>query len=163
MRGAGTRRRGSGPLSASSTPSARLRGRGHSEVCEGIGGQRRLKKAKTKNVNLCFFLATSLLSLLALPSEATECVCDAGNKKEPLKKQKRPFCNQKKGSQLTQVSPGHAFLPRSPGHHNQWQAGTERGAKGLLWHRPRCHRLAGHHQLCPDRRAAAGQGRLSER
>ena len=127
------------------------------------GGQRRLKKAKTKNVNLCFFLATSLLSLLALPSKATECVCDAG-KKGALKPPKRPFCNnKKKDSQLTQVSPGHAFLPRSPGHHNQWQAGTERGAKGLLWHRPRCHRLAGHHQLCPDRRAAAGQGRLSER
>ena len=59
------------------------------------GGQRRLKKAKTKNVNLCFFLATSLLSLLALPSKATECVCDAG-KKGPLKPQKRPFCNEKK-------------------------------------------------------------------
>ena len=47
------------------------------------GGQRRLKKAKTKNVNLCFFLATSLLSLLALPSKATECVCDAGKKGGP--------------------------------------------------------------------------------
>ena len=104
MRGAGTRRRGSGPLSASSTPSARLRGRGHSEVCEGIGGQRRLKKAKTKNVNLCFFLATSLL---ALPSEATECVCDAGNKKEPLKKTKKALLQQKKGQ------PANPSLPRS--------------------------------------------------
>ena len=103
MRGAGTRRRGSGPLSASSTPSARLRGRRHSEVCEGIGGQRRLKKAKTKNVNLCFFLATSLL---ALPSTATECVCDAG-KKGSLKPKTALLQQPKKGQ------PANPSLPRS--------------------------------------------------
>ena len=160
----GTPRRGSGPLSASSTPSARLRGRGHSEVCEGSAWwSEKAEKGQNQKCELVFFLATSLLSLLALPSKATECVCDAG-KKGALKTPKKALLQRKKkDSQLTQVSPGHAFLPRSPGHHNQWQAGTERGAKGLLWHRPRCHRLAGHHQLCPDRRAAAGQGRLSER
>ena len=59
------------------------------------GGQRRLKKAKTKNVNLCFFLATSLLSLLALPSKATECVCDAG-KKGALKTPKKALLQQNK-------------------------------------------------------------------
>ena len=65
--------------------------------------------------------------------------------------------------QLTHVSPGHALRPRSPGHHNQWQARAQRGAQGLLWRRARRHRPARPHQLGPDRRAAAWQGRLSER
>ena len=42
--------------------------------------------------------------MLALPSKATECVCDAG-KKGPLKPKKDPFATKKKDSQLTQVSP----------------------------------------------------------
>ena len=72
------------------------------------GGQRRLKKAKTKNVNLCFFLATSLLSLLALPSKATECVCDAGSKNGPLKPKKALLQPPKKGQPASNPS-----LPRS--------------------------------------------------
>merc|ERR1712088_1094096 len=63
---------------------------------------------------------------------------------------------------LGQENEGHALRPRSQSGPNQWQARPRRGAQGLLWRRPRCHRPASPHQQCLYRRAAAWQGRLSE-